>query len=349
MKQTSLQKSASKFVDHKRKALIRKNWCKPQLQQLTSIVKNKLVYLGLPDIEALDIKEWIDYIDKVIAFQCSKYEGEEIDVKQLDNYLNSLERQSKIRSWVVYQGWMEDIIMGGISERGQTYKQNDFLRVYNLDFCNNLKTPREVISEKGKKINVVYKTDIIQKLLEHQKTATPEVNHRNFIMYLTVNANTFNIGNAQINDASVKEYLKKVGKIHKPEVRAAREVKAYCYHVLGKIFKEQDFHVEFLPPVYYMGTSYPNKQTGASENHKMMTFTVLGSQRTNNEAFLEQDSSLFLNQKFIFATDTKISSFEDRFIGNYIKETDCEHDATKLINTSLIVQKFWSAETKGQK
>ncbi len=330
-------KSASAFSDHKRKALIRKEWCKPQLSELTKLLKNKLVYIGLPDIQALDIMEWLEHIDKVIAFQCSNYNGEKIDVTELDKKLKELERKQHIRSGFVYQGWMEDIVMGAASERGDTYKQSDYLRIYNLDFCNNLKTPREVKDVNGKIIKVIHKIDVIKRLLEHQNTVSA-ANNSTFIMYLTVNANSFNDNN-KILDKEINEYLKKINKITKPEVKAARLMKAYCFNVLKTIFEEQKFHVEFLPPVYYLGSSYPNRSSAGKsiDNHRMMTFTILGRQRVDEKEQLHKQSpSTFLGQKFIWATDTTISPYKD----TYIEESDCEHDSIKLIAAAEILKVF---------
>jgi hypothetical protein len=159
-------------------------------------------------------------------------------------------------------------------------------------------------------------------------------------MYLTVNTDTFRDDGVTIKDTVIKAYLKKVAKITKPEVKAAREMKAYCFDALIKIFHGNDFHVEFLPPVYYFGSGYPNKTTGKIDNHKMMTFTVLGTQRSNGESLFQQDVHAFLHQKFVFATDTKISPFNDSTIAKYFTEFDCEHDAAKLIATSTIFDKF---------
>lgn len=331
-----MSKAASAFNDHKRKALIRKSWCKPQLQNLASALNSKLVYLGLPDIEGLDILEWLEYIEKVIAFQCSSYNGQQIDVKKLDRLLQDLERRQKIKSGFVYQGFMEDIVMGGVSERGDTFSQSDFLRVYNLDFCNNLKTPREVRNARGKVIQIIYKTDAIKKLLEHQAN-TSHGGNGNFIMYLTVNAQTFRDDGGTVKDPDIKKYLKMISKIRKPEVKAAREMKAYCYYTLRSIFDTQGFHAEFLPPVYYMGSGYPNRETGKMDNHRMMTFTILGSRKAKDEVSFAQNTSTFLNQKFIFATDTKISPYIDSFVD----EIDCEHDSETLIKSSQIYTSYW--------
>jgi hypothetical protein len=324
------------FNDHKRKDVIRKVWCKPQLKALNQVLSHKLIYLGLPDIEAKDVLEWIEYIDKVIAFQCSEYKNRAIDVKKLDSLLDTLEREGKIKSGVVYQGWMEDIVMGGISERGQTFRQTDYLRIYNLDFCDNLKTPRQVRDAKGNVIDIIYKTQVIEKLLMHQSKVTAPAKS-SFIMYLTVNSQSFQDDGTTIKDPAIKAYLKKVKGIKKTEVKAAREMKAYCYSTLRSIFHDAGYHVEFLPTVYYLGSGYPNRTTGGQDNHRMMTFTVLGTQRQGKEPIHQQDAKTFLEQKFVWATDKAISAYQD----THITEMDFECDSMKLIKNSPICQKYW--------
>ena len=61
------------FRDTIRKKVIRTQWCKSLIEFMHRKLKYKLIYLGLPGPQALDLLEWIDYIDQVIAFQCRKY------------------------------------------------------------------------------------------------------------------------------------------------------------------------------------------------------------------------------------------------------------------------------------
>ncbi|MFA6275627.1 MAG: hypothetical protein WC622_02700 [Pedobacter sp.] len=331
---------ASFFTDHARKDLIRKLWCKPLIKALSDTLKKKLIYIGLPDIEALDVLEWIDYLDKVIAFQCSSYKkGEVIDVAKLDDLLQKLERQDKIKSGFVYQGWMEDIVMGGLSERGQTYAQNDFLKIYNLDFCSNILVPRQVLNEQGKVIKYITKLDVIDKFLEYELVASNDGKGEKFIMYITVNTNSFDEDLSAIKDACIKKYLKKISAIKKPEVLAVRHLKAYCYSMLSERFRKYDFHVEFLPPVFYHGSSYPNRDTGKLLPHRMMTFTILGTRRKDAEQLYVQDCEKFLNDKFIFATDKVISCFNDE---KYITENDYDPDIQKIIAESYSSKTLWS-------
>ena len=329
-----------KYSEHARKPVIRTKWCLPQINLLFKLLRKKLIYIGLPGIEALDVIAWIDYLDKVIAFQCSEYkEGsskKQIDVIQLDNILEKLEREDKIKSSIVYQGFIEDIIMGGLSERGQIYSQNEFLKIYNLDFCSNISTPREIRNGKGK-ITYYNKLQVIEQLLNYQQEAPTEMKGSKFIMYLTVNSNIFNGNVSKIKDKVFTDYFKRLNQITKAEVKAIRFMKAYCFHEISNLFEQYRFKAEFLPPIFYMGSSYPNQNRGSKDqHHRMMTFTVLGTRAVSTKPY-KQDVKSFLESKFIFATNNGFKCFSDTFI----EESDFAPNAVDLLTNSYTYKFLW--------
>ena len=61
------------FLSSKNKAFIRSNWNKHLIEFFDTELGYKLIYLGLPSPNAEDIKEWIEYLSKVIAFQCRDF------------------------------------------------------------------------------------------------------------------------------------------------------------------------------------------------------------------------------------------------------------------------------------
>jgi hypothetical protein len=332
------QTPATYYTDHKRKQVIRSLWCKTQIEVLSRILSKRLIYIGLPDLKALDVLEWIDYLEKVIAFQCTEYKGRKINVQELEDLLDKLERQNKLKSSVVYHGWMEEIVMGGLSKIGQIYQQADFLKVYNLDFCNNFTTPTKVWDENGRIIDIIHKTDAISKLMEYQRRNGDEGKGSRFIMYLTVNSDTFEENLTAIKDVYFKDYLKKIKNIRKPEVLAVRKMKAYCFYHIRQIFHKHDFQVEFLPPIFYYGSDYPNREKGITENHRMMTFTILGTRRRDsNEPLYHQNEEEFLNKQFIFANDSKIGCFKDKFI----EEDPYDPDVLKILTASYTYKYLW--------
>ena len=337
-----VHKDQFNYTEHERKPIIRSQWCLPQIDLLYKKLGNqKLIYIGLPGIEALDIKAWLVYLKKVIAFQCSEYkEGKTtkmVDVAELDKFLEDLERKQQLQSSIVYQGFMEDIIMGALSERGQKYSQDEFLKIYNLDFCNNIATPRVIRSENGKVI-YHYKLEVIDKLLEYERFTSESGKGSRFLMYLTVNSNIFNAEFPKVDNPEISAYVKMVKKITKPEVQAVRLMKSYCFHELTKIFNNNKFHAEFLPPIFYQGSSYPNQNKGSkSQYHRMMTFTILGTKLNDGTNLYNQDAKAFLNSKFLFANNQSILCFNDKFI----EETAYNADAVELITKSHTYTNLW--------
>src|SRR5436190_16206930 len=268
------------FQDHPRKQIIRKKWAKSLLELTTKKLKSKFVYLGLPGIKALDVLEWLEHIEKVVAFQCNQYGGKELDdgsddINELLTLLNKLETQEKIKSFQLYRGYIEDVVIRGIDDAGAFYTQNDFITVYNLDFCNTLTSPRKLADEKGKVLEY-YKLDVIKRLLEFQDKITSPPKNK-FIMFLTVNSNFIEENIDSIKNSSIVNYKKMISKISKPAARQIRLLKAYTYHHISEHFNKNNFNVEFLPPIFYQGSAYPNVDKGGKmENHMMLTFTILG-------------------------------------------------------------------------
>src|ERR1035437_7117838 len=101
------------------KVFIRNNWDKPLLKLIEKKTGNKLLYVGLPSPEAEDIDAWIEHLRVVIAFQCRKY-GELSDPKQdrkdilkLHEKLLSYEREMKLENFIVYDGYIEEVVLRG--------------------------------------------------------------------------------------------------------------------------------------------------------------------------------------------------------------------------------------------
>ena len=107
----------STFISSKNKDFIRSNWGKPLLHFICTELKCKLIYMGLPSPEAKDIKEWIDYLSKVIAFQCRVYgktsnpEQPMDSIFKLEEILSNFEREKKLEPSVVYDGYIEEVIL----------------------------------------------------------------------------------------------------------------------------------------------------------------------------------------------------------------------------------------------
>ena len=140
------------------KQLIRTNWAKPILSYLKDSLNKKLFYLGLPDTEAYDVKEWLEYIDTVYAFQCRDYpkpsspEQNREKVLELENTLRAYERKRQLTTFDVFDGYIEEVLLR-VFDNSPTIKeftQQEVITLYNLDFCGQVTSPIEYKDRKGK-------------------------------------------------------------------------------------------------------------------------------------------------------------------------------------------------------
>ena len=146
----------SKFNSDNKK-LIRTNWAKPIVSYIKDTLNKKLFYLGLPDCEAHDIVEWIEYIDTVYAFQCRDYpspsapEQSRVKVLALENTLRTFERKRQLSTFDVFDGYIEEVILRGFdnSPTIKEFTQHDTITLYNLDFCGQVTSPIEYKDRNG--------------------------------------------------------------------------------------------------------------------------------------------------------------------------------------------------------
>ena len=153
------------------KFFLRDKWNKPLIKFLSKNVKDKLVYMGLPSPNGDDVNHWIEFIKVVIAFQCREYSKpsdstqSREDVEKLEEFLRALERESKLESYVVYDGYLEEVVLKGRDNSPQSihFEIQRFITLYNLDFCNDIASPIEFVDELGD-LQTVFKFDAIKKL-----------------------------------------------------------------------------------------------------------------------------------------------------------------------------------------
>src|ERR1017187_10907731 len=107
------------------KTLIRKTFNKSILKFLYEFLGDKkLIYLGLPSEKALDIKEWIEFLGAIYAFQCRDHKDPESNdrtkVIALGNLLRDLKREnSYLKTPVVWDGFIEEVIFRGVDRSPQ--------------------------------------------------------------------------------------------------------------------------------------------------------------------------------------------------------------------------------------
>jgi hypothetical protein len=154
------------FHNHPTKEVIRTQWCKPILKYIKEFLGYKLVYLGLPGIEAYDIISWLEYLDRVIAFECGDYQASDIEkakenINKLNEILSSFERKGLLQTYSLYNGYIEKVILKGRDDSGDIFSLDDIVTVYNLDFCNSLTVPMTIVDDKGN-MSKHYKSEVEQ-------------------------------------------------------------------------------------------------------------------------------------------------------------------------------------------
>lgn len=286
------------------KNFIRENWNKPLLKFLTKRLNDKLIYLGLPSPKAEDILEWIDYIKNVIAFQCREY-GEASDevqdrkgIDELNSLLNQLERDRLIDNYLVYDGYLEEVVLRGYdnSPTRIDFGISDFITLYNLDFCNKITSPIEFYDSHGN-LKTAYKFDAISKLLQIQQSLSAVSNK--FVLFLTVHCSYDGkelehfIQNPPSKE--VKIYINKCNKLSGHE-KNARIVRLFFCYLIKQKFEAFGFTPKILPSLFYRGLGDTN----------LLHFTVFGISTQASVAGsvpVCQSLSQILNQKFISIND----------------------------------------------
>lgn len=326
----------SDFIDHSSKRIIRNMWCKPLIKFINDKLSYKLIYMGLPSPDATDILDWIDYLEYIIAFQCRNYPyPSSLDqskklVEKLEEKLRELERIKKIKSFSLYDGYIEEVVLMGRDTIGRDFSQKEFITLYNLDFCNNINSPVQVLDEDGN-LHLVYKSEVIEKLIKLQneiKTTKP----KKFIMFLTVHVGFYNGEEVFFKRKKMEEiesYHSKIKKIIGPE-KTLLLLRAYIFALLKKYFISFGFVPEFLPVINYRH---------GSKGKWLLVFTIVGTFNDNDSsAECFQQTQDLLNQNFLTIDKNKIVSLKlKNFSG---RPTDI--DPIKIFKSSETYKKLWN-------
>lgn len=329
------------FKDHSSKKVIREDWCKPLIKFIHDTLGYKLIYLGLPGPQALDLFNWIDYIDEVIAFMCRNYpkpsstEQPKTKVQELEVKLREFERQKKIKTFAVYDGYIEEVVLRGKDTNGNSFNQHDIVTIYNLDFCNSITAPLEVSDDKGN-IQKFYKSEVIRKLLEIQRDIASSTRCKKFVMFLTIYSGFWFKEEkrfiSQNQDSDMKRYISTLNKLSGWPKRV-KLLRAYMYQIIKNFFCHCDFTPEFLPVIYYQGV-------GKEKDNWLMHFTIIGSfnKQVSGLAPCLQNPQDFLDQKFLVIKNDKLGQIDI----NGVKEVDCPNDLVKAFENSQCYTELWS-------
>jgi len=328
------------FSDHTIKHVIRNQWCKPLIKHICEKLGYKLTYLGLPGIEAIDILTWIEYINKVIAFEIgdgSKEYNEEKankNIKKLNSILDELETKGKLDSYSLFHGYLEDIVIKGIDKKGFKFNQDSNVRVYNLDFCNSLTSPRRIIDINGDTIEY-YKSEAIRKILEIQRDIAKEKKESKFILFLTVHshfleeeARARKVFSGSIYKVIYNKHKNSINQLGESE-KNIRLLRLYLITTLSQQFCSCQFIPEFFPSLYYEG----------SGGNKLICFTVLGTFDDNPSAVAPffQNIEELISEKFLNPQKTKI----EHLIQKNVTELNCIKDPIKNIESFKSYNESW--------
>ena len=328
------------FKDTIQKKVLRIQWCKSLIKFVHEKLKYKLIYLGLPGPQALDLLEWIDYIEQVIAFQCRDYPNPSSinqsrdKVLELEKKLRDFERQGKLTTFSLYDGYIEEVVLRGRDINGNQLSQNDVVTIYNLDFCNGITVPLKVKDDEGN-IQECYKSDAIRRLLEIQRDISSQTRCKKFIMFLTVHSFFWDQEARnfikQTESEVLKKYFSKIRSLHGWRQRI-RQLKAYIFDTVKRYFCNYDFTPEFLPVIYYKGA-------GLVRENWLLLFTIIGAENKGiSEAPCFQRTDDFLSQKFLTVRGKSLISLNQRGIA----EINCFQNLVEAFKNSECYKQLWS-------
>ena len=311
------------------KVLIRSQWSKELIKFINKKLNSKLVYLGLPSPDAEDILEWIDYIDEVIAFQCRDYPNPSEpsqsieDIQKLQNKLSELERKKIINNFIVYDGYIEEVLLNKKDNAGIQFEINNIIHIFNLDFCNSITSPLSIVDENGD-IKHVYKFDAIKALLQLQELI--ETKPKRFVLFLTIHKS--------YDGKELENFNKTVlghQKLKKPE-KKARFLRSYVIETLKNFFQYNDFVPEFLPVIEYEGVN----------KHQLLHFTVLGAskkEKSGTAPFFQKIPDL-LKQKFITIENNEFVNKKTKDID----ESDVDLNPVNNFSNSKSFKQLWQTK-----
>lgn len=326
------------FKDHPVKQVIREQWCKPLIKHLCEILGYKLNYLGLPGIKAIDILTWIEYLDKVIAFDIGHYAVKynhttaKKNIDKLYQILSKLESSGVIENFSLHHGYIEEVVLKGVDKQGFYFKPSDVITIYNLDFCNALTVPLKIPDPETGEVTRYYKSEVFNKLLALQEKISKENTNSKFIFYLTIHSNFWeDEGKKIISDEKYnfyKEYSDSLKSLNESE-RNIRLLRFFIIDLLSTQFISHYFIPEFLPTLYYNGTS----------DNKLLCFTVIGTfvKGDGRKAEFYQSIETLINEKFLQPNDEGINYL----IQESIREKNCKRNSVEAIQELKSYKELW--------
>jgi hypothetical protein len=331
---SSVKPEGSFNSDHK--VFIREKWNKPIIKFLAKKVNDRLVYMGLPASNGEDVASWIEFIKTVIAFQCREYgkQSESTqsreDIEKLESFLMQLERERKIDNFMVYDGYLEEVVLRGFdnSPSRLEFEQDKIVTLYNLDFCNDIASPINYVDKDGEP-KVAYKFNAIRRLLEIQR-GLGKVSDK-FVFLLTVHCS---YRGQELQDfinfppSEVEPYLKKYNQLSGHD-KNARIVKLFVCHQILQFFPSYEFCPKILPVIKYDGL---NKTP-------LLHFVILGYKPPASASGISVYQSLneMIETKFLHIESEAFANLESDLENVRVSETN----PVSYFTQSTTYQKHW--------
>lgn len=334
---TTIENMVDNSFNTENKFFLRDKWNKPLIKFLSKNIKDKLVYMGLPSPNGDDVNHWIEFIKVVIAFQCREYSKpsdstqSREDVEKLEEFLRTLERESKLESYVVYDGYLEEVVLKGRDNSPQSihFEIQSLITLYNLDFCNDIASPIEFVDELGD-LQTVFKFDAIKKLISIQKEISQVSNRFLFLLTVHCNYNGKELENFLNNppNETIKTFLVKYHTLKDIE-KNSRIVRLFVVHLIHQHFLAYDFSPKILPVIRYKGI----------KGTPLLHFVVLGihSKSKAGATPLYQGFDEILNQKFVDINESEFINSTEIFG----EEIDVPTNPVEYLSQSKTFDKLW--------
>jgi len=283
------------FGDSLGKQTVRDLWNTPLLRYLHKSYNIRFRYMGLPGVDLLDVKLWKDMIDEVIAFEIradpNRHDRQgRRSIIQLRRNLQLLGVRSQ-----TYFGPMEEVVILREDYEGTEYKQDNFITLYNLDFCDEI----------GSKIDTryagrqVWRFEAIRQILADQRECYRRFGGSGlFLILLTIRdqMKTDQLSSFLADNPyhDTQRYVEICGDLkplpQAPYVKGTHTwaMKAFLHDIIRKYLINPNFSAIFFPIVKY---------TGKTPSSPMLHCMILC--RFDN---IQKPSPLYLPQNYLTTT-----------------------------------------------
>jgi hypothetical protein len=290
----------SRFEDHPRKKIVRETWDTPALRWLYQKWGAKYFYFGLPGAEAADVKIWSEMIGGIIEFEVER-EGTSNPRENIQELSRNLTLMGI--PYLVYCGFMEEVVLDGEDRDGQKLSLDEFVTLFNLDFCNRISGRIDTIE--GRRCR---RFEAIREVIALQRNLFRTTGANKFIMLITafdslhVTEIERFISNPDLPEETaqfVRSVLDSRPLPQRGYVENTDLIKAFVFSFLREYLHGQNVSSVFLPPVYYMGRTIRSP---------MVHFVVVCYMESQEQAQVvdSQSAEEFLNLNLLHATDNRL-------------------------------------------